>query len=54
MPVQEHFELSSMSQRPRLSSTKISGDLSLSANIQQQQKLQKNFLGVTKSWHPVV
>ena len=34
--VQEKTELTSISQRPRLSSTKISGDLSLVAKIKQQ------------------
>ena len=36
MCVQEKIELSSMSQRPRLSSTKISGDFSLTTKIKQQ------------------
>ena len=35
MCVQENIELSSMSQRPRLSSTMISGDLSLATTIMQ-------------------
>jgi len=36
MGVQEKIEISSMSQRPRFSRTKISGYLSLSTNIKQQ------------------
>ena len=45
MCVQEKIELSSMSQRPRLSSSKVSGDLSFAAKIKQHQKLQKNSQG---------
>ena len=36
MCVQEKIELTVTSQRPKLSSTKISGDLSLVAKIKQQ------------------
>ena len=36
MYLQEKTELSIMSQRPRLCSTKISGDLSLATNIKQE------------------
>ena len=49
MCVQEKIELSSMSLRPRLSSTKISGDFSLTTKIKQQQKLQKIFQGWQKA-----
>ena len=48
MCVQEMIELISMSQRQRLSPTKISEDLSFAAKIKQQQ-LQKNFPGVAKA-----
>ena len=41
MCVQERIELSSMSLRPRLSSSKISGDFSLTTKIKQQQNCKK-------------
>ena len=45
MWVQEKIEPTGMSQRPRLSSTKISRVLSLVAKIKQQQKLQESSQG---------
>ena len=51
--VQEETEISSMSQWPRLSSTKISGSLSLATKMKQQLKLFAKIPGVAKSWHPV-
>ena len=54
MFVQEINEVFSMSQRPRLSSVKMSGDLSLAAKKKLQSKLQKNFPWVVaKSRHPL-
>ena len=47
---EEKIDLSSMLQRPRLSSTKISGSLSLATMIKSiNNKLQKDFPGVAKS-----
>ena len=45
MCLQEKIELSSISQRPRLGSTNISGDLSLATKMKQQQKVGKNSQG---------
>ena len=54
MFVQEKIELSSMSLRPRLSSTKIS-DFSLTTKIKQKiAKIAKKFPGMAKSWIPVI
>ena len=48
MCMQEKIELSSMSLRPRLSSTKISGDLSLNYKDIATIKIVKKFPGVAK------
>ena len=54
MYVQEKIELSSMSQRPRLSSTTISGDFSFNYKDKATIKNCKiNSQGLAKSWHPV-
>jgi len=52
--VQEKIELFSILQRPRLSSTKISGDISLVTKIMKQQRLPKKFPRVANLWQPVV
>ena len=49
MCVQEKNEGFSMSQKPKLSSIKIAGDISLAAKKRQQGKVQKIFQGWQKA-----
>ena len=52
MFVQEKNEVLRMPQGRRFSSIEISGDLSLATRKKEQNKLQTNFPGMAKRWHP--
>ena len=49
----EKIEFPCMLYRPRLISTNILGDLSMTTMIKQQSKIARKFSGVAKGWHPV-